>query len=88
MSESLFGTEISQSGSPIRKEGALEYVREGTLVISDIEKVPSYLQSRLVETLKTGNFMREGGRQIIPFKGRIVVTTSRPPKNNALEKFL
>ena len=78
LSESLFGTEISQSGSPIRKEGALEYVREGTLVISDIEKVPSYLQSRLVETLKTGNFMREGGRQIIPFKGRIVVTTSRP----------
>ena len=75
--ESLFGTEQNQNGAPIRKEGALEYSREGTLVISDIEKVPSYLQSRLAETLKTGNFLREGGRQNIPFKGRIVVTATK-----------
>jgi len=78
ISESLFGTEHSQNGAPVRKEGALEYVREGTLVISDIEKIPMYLQSRLAETLKTTSFMREGGRQNIPFKGRIVVTSARP----------
>lgn len=78
ISESLFGTEHSQNGAPVRKEGALEYVREGTLVITDIEKIPLYLQSRLAETLKTGTFIREGGRQNLPFKGRIVVTTSRP----------
>ncbi len=78
LSESLFGTEQSQNGAPLRKEGALEYVREGTLVISDIEKVPTYLQSRLAETLKTNNFLREGGRQNIPFRGRIVVATAKP----------
>lgn len=78
ISESLFGTEHSQNGAPVRKEGALEYVREGTLVITDIEKIPMYLQSRLSEALKGNSFMREGGRQSIPFKGRVVVTSSRP----------
>jgi two-component system nitrogen regulation response regulator NtrX len=78
LNESLFGTDVNQNGSPIRKEGALEYVREGTLVITDVEKVPSYIQSRLAEALKSGSFLREGGRQVIPFKGRVVVTTARP----------
>ena len=78
LSESLFGSELNQNATPFRKEGALEYVREGTLVIGDLEKIPTFLQNRLAEVIKRGSFLRENGKQPIPFKGRIIVTNTRP----------
>lgn len=78
LSESLFGSELNQNAIPLRKEGALEYVREGTLVIGDLEKIPTFLQNRLAEVIKRGNFLRENGKQSIPFKGRIIATSTRP----------
>jgi two-component system nitrogen regulation response regulator NtrX len=78
LSESLFGSELNQNAIPSRKEGALEYVREGTLVIADLEKIPTFLQNRLAEVIKRGSFLRENGKQSLPFKGRIVATSPRP----------
>ena len=76
--DSLFGSEKTTTTGPQRHEGALEFVRDGTLIINDIEKMPQFLQSRIADVLKSGHFIREGGRQTIPFRGRLVATTNRP----------
>lgn len=78
LEESLYGLEALEKGAPLRKEGALESVREGTIIISDIEKVPLHIQNRLADTLKNSRFLREHGKIPVSFKGRLLFSNHRP----------
>lgn len=78
MESELFGYEkgaftgADKSGKP----GIFELADKGTLFLDEIGDIPLSLQSRLLRVLEEREFMRIGGKEIIPTDARIIAATN------------
>ena len=72
----LFGNEkiplLDEAG---KRVGRLALVDKGTLIIKNIENMPSSTQEKFMKFIETGNFSRVGGDEPIHTNVRIIVTT-------------
>ncbi len=71
--ERLFGT-VSADGA--LTPGAVQNADSGTLLIEDVDALPSTAQSSLLRLLNTGEVVPEGGTDAVPVNVRVVATTS------------
>ena len=58
------------------KQGKLELASGGTLVLKEIDKMPIYVQLKLLQYIKTSAFQRIGGNEEIFAHTRIMATSS------------
>lgn len=73
----LFGYENGQHyGSDSYKEGKLEMVKDGTVVLNEINETSLTFQAKLLRVLEEGVFERVGGKESIKFNGRIIVISN------------
>ncbi len=78
LAAALFGAETADpEGAERVAVGALERADGGTLYLSDLDRLPSRLQARLVRALADGSFTREGGRQTVPVAVRLLASRTR-----------
>jgi DNA-binding NtrC family response regulator len=69
----LFGTEASGAVTP----GSLEQAQGGTLVLNEIADLDPATQTKLVNTLAEGRFVRVGGTTPVALNVRLVTLTSQ-----------
>ncbi|MCC6241307.1 MAG: sigma-54-dependent Fis family transcriptional regulator [Gemmatimonadaceae bacterium] len=73
----LFGVERDVArGIPERQLGWLELASGGTLYLSDVDALPLVVQSRLMDAVDAGSFVRVGGSQRVPVLARLVASTT------------
>ncbi len=72
MANVLFGKEQEDTVTP----GKLEQANNGTLYIAGIEQLPLEYQDRLIGYLKSGEFLRQGGKQFIKASCRLICTSN------------
>ncbi len=60
-----------------RDEGRFELAGGGTLFLDGIDTLPLDLQQRLLEVLERATITRDGGKQIVPVRARLVAATNR-----------
>ncbi len=73
LAERLFGT-IDSDGT--LTPGAVHEADGGTLVIEDLDALPSSVQSSLLHLLEAGEAVPEGGTDAVPVDVRVLATTS------------
>ena len=59
------------------KMGKFELANEGTLFLDEIGDLPIHLQPKLLRVLQEEEFMRVGGRELIPINFRLIAATNR-----------
>ncbi len=59
-----------------RKLGKLEAAGEGTVYFDEISALTPPLQAKLLRALQEKSFTRLGGNDVVPFKARVIVSTS------------
>lgn len=75
----LFGYESgSFEGATARKLGLLELARGGTLLLENVERLPTRLQPKLMHALAKHGARRVGGRNLFPATATVIASTSRP----------
>jgi len=72
----FFGMARGWAGAPEDQEGFLERADEGTLYISNIEKLTLPLQHRLDRLIRTGEFYRQGTTEIRTVDVRLIVSST------------
>ena len=55
--------------------GLLEEVRNGTLYLEGVERLPREIQEALCEVLRSGRFSPIGSDEDYPFRGRLIVSS-------------
>ncbi|MFQ5508618.1 MAG: sigma 54-interacting transcriptional regulator [Leptospirillia bacterium] len=74
----LFGYERGAfTGAHKRKPGKFEIAHNGTIFLDEIGEVPITLQSKLLQVLQDGEFVRLGGEQDVRVDTRIIAATNR-----------
>jgi two-component system, NtrC family, response regulator AtoC len=74
----LYGYEHSGLlGRTESKPGKIEQCGQGTILLQDLEAMPSSVQSRFLKLLQTHEFVRFGGQSVLRSDVRIMATTSR-----------
>ena len=74
----LFGYERGAfTGANQTQWGLLAFAREGTVLLKEVGDLPIHVQARFVEVLQGKEFKPIGSIHPIPFKARILATTSR-----------
>ena len=74
----LFGYEKGAfAGATQAKWGQLAFAREGTVLLKEVGDLPFHVQARFVQMLQDKEFRPIGSAHPIPFKARILATTSR-----------
>jgi DNA-binding NtrC family response regulator len=74
----LFGYERGTfTGANHTQWGLLAFAREGTVLLKEVGDLPIHVQARFVQVLQTKEFKPIGSIHPIPFKARILATTSR-----------
>ncbi len=74
----LFGYERGAfTGAHRRKPGKFEIAHHGTIFLDEIGEVPLTLQSKLLQVLQDGEFVRLGGEQDVRVDVRIIAATNR-----------
>ncbi|MBI5137614.1 MAG: sigma-54-dependent Fis family transcriptional regulator [Nitrospirae bacterium] len=74
----LFGYERGAfTGAHKRKPGKFEFANHGTIFLDEIGEVPITLQSKLLQVVQDGEFVRLGGEQDVRVDVRIVAATNR-----------
>jgi two-component system, NtrC family, response regulator AtoC len=82
----LFGYEhASASGRPESTLGKFEQCAKGTILLDELDAMPSAVQQRLLRLLETGEFVRCGGQTPIRADVRIVAAASGDPELAARE---
>jgi len=72
----LFGYEhVAANGRTESKPGKFEQCAKGTILLQDLEAIPSSVQSRLLKLLQTKEFVRYGGQTPIRADVRIMAAT-------------
>lgn len=71
--QTIFGVENQRGKIQL---GQIEAVEKGTLYLFALERMNSQLASRMAETLESGEFFRENGRNPISFDAQIVLSTN------------
>ncbi|KAB2336626.1 sigma-54-dependent Fis family transcriptional regulator [Cytobacillus depressus] len=77
----LFGFEDGGSISI----GFLELAKDGTICIEGVDDFPLPLQVRLLSAIQKKSFYRLGGSRPIPFKARLITTSTKDMKELALK---
>lgn len=73
----LFGHERGAfTGCVGRRNGLLESADHGTLLLDEIDEIPSDLQGRLLRALETGSYRRLGGREDLTVDFRLICSSS------------
>lgn len=57
--------------------GKFELANEGTLFLDEIGDLPIHLQPKILRVLQEEEFMRVGGRELIPVNFRLIAATNR-----------
>lgn len=57
--------------------GKFELANEGTLFLDEIGDMPIHLQPKILRVLQEEEFMRVGGRELIPVNFRLIAATNR-----------
>ena len=74
----LFGYERGAfTGASQTQWGLLAFAREGTILLKEVGDLPFHVQTRFVQMLQEKEFKPIGSIHPIPFKARILATTSR-----------
>lgn len=74
----LFGYERGAfTGASQARWGLLAFAREGTILLKEVGDIPSHIQARFIQMLQEKEFKPIGSIHPIPFKARILATTSR-----------
>jgi two-component system response regulator AtoC len=74
----LFGYEKGAfTGVSQTQWGLLAFAREGTILLNEVGELPLHVQSRFVQLLQEKEFKPIASVHPIPFKARILATTSR-----------
>jgi DNA-binding NtrC family response regulator len=74
----LFGYERGAfAGASQTQWGLLAFAREGTILLKEVGELPFHVQARFVQMLQEKEFKPIGSIHPIPFKARILATTSR-----------
>lgn len=74
----LFGYERGAfTGASQAQWGLLAFAREGTILLKEVGDLPSHIQARFIQMLQEKEFKPIGSIRPIPFKARILATTSR-----------
>src|SRR3984893_8027869 len=74
----LFGYEKGAfTGASQAQWGLLAFAREGTILLKEVGELPSHVQARFMQMLQEKEFRPIGSIHPIPFKARILATTSR-----------
>lgn len=77
----LFGYENESSfNSRSVKEGKLEIVGTGTILLNEISETSLSFQAKLLQLLEKGSFQRFGGKEEILMKARLIFSTSKDLK--------
>ena len=77
----LFGYEKGAfTGASQTQWGLLAFAREGTILLKEVGDLPFHVQTRFVQMLQEKEFKPIGSIHPIPFKARILATTSRDLK--------
>lgn len=77
----LFGYERGAfAGASQMRWGLLAFAREGTILLNEVGDLPLHVQVRFVQMLQQREFTPIGSIHPIPFKARVVATTSRDLK--------
>ena len=84
MPASLLGRELfgAEAGSipalPDAYQGAFARTPQGTVLIENVESVPKDLQQVLATALRTKQYRRIGGTELLPLSSRVVTASSLP----------
>jgi transcriptional regulator with PAS, ATPase and Fis domain len=74
----LFGYEKGAfTGASQAQWGLLAFAREGTILLKEVGELPAHVQARFIQMLQEKEFKPIGSIHPIPFKARILATTSR-----------
>lgn len=74
----LFGYEKGAfTGASQTRWGLLAFAREGTILLKEVGDIPFHVQARFIQMLQEKEFKPIGSSHPIPFKARILATTSR-----------
>jgi len=74
----LFGYEKGAfTGASQAQWGLLAFAREGTILLKEVGELPAHVQARFMQMLQEKEFRPIGSIHPIPFKARILATTSR-----------
>ena len=74
----LFGYERGTfTGASQTQWGLLAFAREGTILLKEVGELPFHVQTRFVQVLQEKEFKPIGSNHPLPFKARILATTSR-----------
>jgi two-component system, NtrC family, response regulator PilR len=74
----LFGYEKGAfTGASQAQWGLLAFAREGTILLKEVGELPAHVQVRFIQMLQEKEFKPIGSIHPIPFKARILATTSR-----------
>ncbi len=77
----LFGYERGAfAGASQTQWGLLAFAREGTIFLKQVGDLPLHVQGRFVQMLQQREFTPIGSTHPIPFKARVLATTSRDLK--------
>ncbi|WP_448661378.1 sigma-54-dependent transcriptional regulator [Sphingomonas sp. CJ20] len=73
----LFGHEEGAfAGAVARRIGRLEKVGTGTILLREVGALAASTQARLLSALQEQQFRRVGGSDTVPFRARLIATTS------------
>jgi len=75
LEKEFFGSKNHQN--QIVQEGKLSVANGGTLYLEDIHLLPLSFQTKFLNAIKLGYFQRVGGSKNIPFKIRLIVSTTK-----------
>jgi DNA-binding NtrC family response regulator len=74
----LFGYEKGAFvGASQTRWGQLAFAREGTVLLNEVGDLPLHIQARFVQMLQEKEFRPIGSAHPLPFKARVLATTSR-----------
>jgi two-component system response regulator AtoC len=74
LERALFGAEAGSSRPPT--PGAFETTREGTSLLTSVERLPAALQARVLQVIEARTFRRAGGTVDVATESRVIATSS------------
>ncbi|SDK67213.1 sigma-54 interaction domain-containing protein [Natronincola ferrireducens] len=76
----FFGTEAGSFTGAITKPGLFEEANGGTLLLDELNSLPTYLQAKLLRVLEEKRIRRVGGKNDIDLNVRVICTTNEKPE--------
>jgi DNA-binding NtrC family response regulator len=65
------------TGADEEREGKFAYVKDGTLLLDEIDALPLSSQAKLLRVLDEGVFEKIGCNKSLPFRGRLIAASNR-----------